>query len=95
MGPCFEGGSQWGYSGFIRIQNQGPILGDHGIYFGSISLSLSLSRFVSVYQNMHRGACVFVSVTICLYKRITVCSCTYKYEYIYVYVHVYCTYIDV
>ena len=27
MGPCFEGGLNWFYNGFIRIPNEGPIVG--------------------------------------------------------------------
>ena len=31
----FEGGFQWCYAGSIGIQNWGPMLGNHGIYFGA------------------------------------------------------------
>ena len=32
--PIFEGGLEWRYNGLIRIQNWGPILGGHRIWFG-------------------------------------------------------------
>ena len=35
MGPCFEGGLSRCYNGFIKMPNEGPILGDHRIYIGS------------------------------------------------------------
>ena len=38
MDPCFVGGSAWchsDFSGFIRIRNHHPILGDDRKYFGS------------------------------------------------------------
>ena len=36
MGPYFEGGVSWCSNGFLRIQNEGPIPGDHRICFGGM-----------------------------------------------------------
>ena len=34
MGPCVLAGLYWRYNGRLRTAHQGPILGDHRIYFG-------------------------------------------------------------
>ena len=38
MGPYFEGGLKWYYTGIMTIQNLGPMLGDRRIYFGMLGL---------------------------------------------------------
>ena len=36
MSPHFEGGLQWCYNGFVKIQKYGPILRDPRIYCGTL-----------------------------------------------------------
>ena len=70
MGPCFEGGSEWCYNGFMRIPYKGPTLRDHRIYFGSWPRASFWSlTHLNKHINTNMNIDIYIyNVCICIYS---------------------------